>query len=150
MVIFFLSTPCFSINNLCYSPSQNILEDDGACGETEKENNSLMSLIINKDNNREKEVVGQVVGVAPSYPQCKVSAINLSTPKCSPVTTSPFTQQPVIMKQVRQYFRQKNAGHKMATSTLMPKCLLYLRLCCAHSCVYTCPVHTECDCTVVL
>jgi len=87
------------INRGPYSPSQNILEDDGACGETEKENNSLMSLIINKDNNREKEVVGQVVGVAPSYPQCKVSAINLSTPKCSPVTTSPFTQQPVIMKQ---------------------------------------------------
>ena len=37
-----------------------------------------------------------------------------------------------------------------ATLTLMPKFLLYSGLCCAHGCVYTCTVHTDCDCTVVL
>ena len=33
--------------------------------------------------------------------------------------------------------------------TFMPKFLLYSCLCCAHGCVYTCTVHTDCDCTVV-
>lgn len=89
------------INRGPYSPSQNVLEDDGACGETEKENNSLMSLIINKDNNstpqlpREKDTV-QPQECPALYTQCKVSAINLSTPKCSPDTTN---HQPVLMKQ---------------------------------------------------
>ena len=32
----------------------------------------------------------------------------------------------------------------------MSKFLLYLGICCVHSCVYTCTVHTDCDCTVVL
>ena len=34
--------------------------------------------------------------------------------------------------------------------TLMPKFLLYSGLCCAHGCVHTWTVHTDCDCTVVL
>ena len=37
-----------------------------------------------------------------------------------------------------------------ATLMLMPKFLLCSCLCCAHNCVYTCTVHTDCDCTVVL
>ena len=31
----------------------------------------------------------------------------------------------------------------------MPKFLFYSCLCCTHSCLYTCTVHTDCDCTVV-
>ena len=90
------------------SPSQNILEDEGACGETEKENNSLMSLIINKDNNSTPQVPREKDTLQPQdmYTQCKVSAINLSTPKCSPATTSPFNQQQVVMKQVGRDFEK--------------------------------------------
>jgi len=60
-----------------------------------------MSLIINKDNNSTPQVPREKDTLQPQdmYTQCKVSAINLSTPKCSPATTSPFNQQQVVMKQ---------------------------------------------------
>merc|ERR1719483_955824 len=135
------------LNRGPYSPSQNIVEDDGAGGETEKENNSLISHMINKDNNllsthfslRDKDSIqnhisrhdgllkegytnGSIMTFSPN--QCKVSAINLSTPKCSNTTTSPFNHQPVIMKQENLISIKEEESLDLTVKTLMSSAMM--------------------------
>jgi len=137
------------LNRGPYSPSHNIQEDDGACGETEKENNSFISHMINKDNNstgphlsqaqrdkdnfqnqfsrqegllKEGQTNGSIMTFLPN--QCKVSAINLSTPKCSNTTTSPFSQQPVIMKQENVISIKEEESLDLTVKTLMNNSLM--------------------------
>lgn len=122
------------LNRGPYSPSQNIQEDDGAGGETEKENNSLISHMINKDKDnfqnqfsrhegllKEGQTNGSIMTFTPN--QCKVSAINLSTPKCSN-TTSPFNLQPVIMKQENVISIKEEESLDLTVKTLMNSSLM--------------------------
>eukprot|EP00092_Neocalanus_flemingeri_P094534 GFUD01120223.1.p1 GENE.GFUD01120223.1~~GFUD01120223.1.p1 ORF type:complete len:487 (+),score=111.09 GFUD01120223.1:215-1675(+) len=133
------------LNRGPYSPSQNIAEDDGVGGETEKENNSLISHMMNKDNNmisshmsqRDKDSIqnhflrhdgllkeGFTNGsiTTSSLNQCKVSAINLTTNKCSNISTSPFNQHnhhPVIMKQENIISIKEEESLDLTVKTLM-------------------------------
>jgi hypothetical protein len=132
------------MNRGSYSPSHGLPEDDMVCGETEKENNSLMSRIVNLDNNinnstglmqshRENQFPrqeglkeGQTNGSAMTFVpnQCKVSAINLSTMKCSTTTTSPFPKQPVMLKQENLISIKEEESLDLSVKSLMSGSML--------------------------
>lgn len=128
-----------------YSPSQNQTEEDANGGETEKENNSLISHMINKDTNSmssqlpckeednfeshfaRSEVLlkeGQKNGSVINSNQCKTAAINLSTPKCSDAASSPFNQQQVIMKQDNVISIKEEESLDLSVKTLMSESLM--------------------------
>ena len=73
---------------------------------------------------KEGQTNGSIMAFTPN--QCKVSAINLSTPKCSN-TTSPFNLQPVIMKQVTYYTSYSMCFRDAAFHVSMPAFLSQTR-----------------------